>query len=105
MWDYAQRPIIMSTFVCLAIAVIGGGIIGQQVCLALYKFGMPGLGGVFGTGFVFAWTYGIGSAAEAYFQSGMTMSREELERIRKQGEAEAEQNWHTEQAMPPTQTN
>jgi uncharacterized protein (DUF697 family) len=70
-------------------AVIGGGITGQQLCLFLFKIGMPGLGGLAGAGFVFAWTHGIGHAAEAYFKSGMTMSEEELAEIRRQGEAAA----------------
>lgn len=70
---------------------------GQQVCLALFKFGMPGFGGLFGAGFVFAWTHGIGYAAEAYFKSGMTKTKEELDKIRKQGEAEARENWNREQ--------
>ena len=73
-------------------AVIGGGITGQQLCLFLFKIGMPGLGGLAGAGFVFAWTHGIGHAAEAYFKSGMTMSEEELAEIRRQGEAAAREN-------------
>lgn len=77
-------------------AVIGGGVTGQQICLALFKIGMPGYGGLFGSGFVFAWTHGIGYAAEAYFKSGMTKTKEELEKIRKQGEAEAREKWKNE---------
>lgn len=75
------------------LAVIGGGVTGQQICLSLYKLGMPGLGGLFGASFVFAWTHGIGQAAEAYFRSGMTKTREELDKIRKQGEARAREDW------------
>lgn len=77
-------------------AVIGGGVTGQQVCLALLKLGMPGFGGLFGAGFVFAWTHGIGYAAEAYFKSGMTKTKEELDKIRKQSEAEAREKWNRE---------
>ncbi len=77
-------------------SVIGGGFMGQQVCLTLFKLGMPGFGGLFGAGFVFAWTQGMGCAAEAYFKSGMTKTREELDEIRKQGEARAKKIWDRE---------
>ena len=66
-------------------AVVGGGWLGQQVCLALFKIGMPGAGGFGGAAFVFGWTHGIGYAAEKYFKSGMKASKEELEDARKQG--------------------
>jgi len=73
-------------------AVIGGGITGQQLCLTLFKIGIPGLGGLVSASFVFAWTHGIGQAAEAYFKSGMTMSEGELAEIRRQWEAAAREN-------------
>lgn len=77
-------------------AVIGGGMLGQQACLALFKFGIPGFGGLFGAGFVFAWTHGIGYAAEAYFKSGMRATKEELAEARKRGEKEGKEEWKKE---------
>ena len=59
-------------------AVVGGGWLGQQVCLALFKIGLPGAGGIGGAAFVWAWTQGMGKAAELYFQSGMKMSKAQV---------------------------
>ncbi|NCS39747.1 MAG: DUF697 domain-containing protein [Microcystis aeruginosa BS13-10] len=42
------------------LAVVGGGMLGQQICLALFKIGLPGAGGFGGAAFVFFWTHGIG---------------------------------------------
>lgn len=70
-------------------AVVGGGMLGQQVCLALFKIGLPGAGGFGGAAFVFVWTHGIGKAAELYFQSGMTATKQELEKARKEGMKQA----------------
>ncbi|MCS7291906.1 MAG: DUF697 domain-containing protein [Gloeomargarita sp. SKYBB_i_bin120] len=83
---------------CLAevMAVVGAGITGQQLCLALYKLGMPGLGGLFGAGFVFAWTQAIGHTAEAYFKSGMTMVKSELEKIREEEFKKAKDSYSQE---------
>lgn len=71
------------------LAVVGGGMLGQQVCLALFKIGLPGAGGFGGAAFVFFWTHGIGKAAELYFQSGMTATEEELATARKAGMKQA----------------
>ena len=71
------------------LSVIGGGIVGQQLCLALFKIGLPGAGGLGGAVFVFCWTHAMGCAAEAYFSSGMKASREELEGICKAAMKEA----------------
>ena len=66
-------------------AVVGGGIVGQQVCLALFKIGLPGAGGFGGAAFVWVWTHGMGHAAERYFQSGMKATKEQVEEARKNG--------------------
>ena len=71
------------------LAVVGGGMIGQQICLALFKIGLPGAGGFGGAAFVFFWTHGIGNAAELYFQSGMTATDEDLAAARKEGMKQA----------------
>jgi len=71
------------------LAVVGGGMLGQQICLALFKIGLPGAGGFGGAAFVFFWTHGIGKAAELYFQSGMTATEEELAAARKEGMEQA----------------
>lgn len=73
-------------------AVVGGGWLGQQVCLALFKIGMPGAGGFGGAFFVYCWTHAMGHAAEAYFKSGMTASKADIARARKQGMEQAKQN-------------
>lgn len=72
------------------LSVIGGGWLGQQVCLALFKIGMPGAGGLGGAAFVFFWTYAMGKAAEVYFASGMTASKEDLKKARQEGMKEAQ---------------
>lgn len=78
------------------VAVIGGGMLGQQTCLALFKIGVPGFGGLFGAGFVFAWTHGIGYAAELYFKNGMRATEEELAKARKRGEKQGQEVWKRE---------
>jgi uncharacterized protein (DUF697 family) len=71
------------------LGTIGGGWLGQQVCLALFKIGLPGAGGLGGAAFVFVWTHALGHAAEVYFASGMTASTEQLAAARKRGTKEA----------------
>jgi uncharacterized protein (DUF697 family) len=71
------------------LAVVGGGMIGQQVCLALFKIGMPGAGGFGGAAFVFFWTHGMGNAAELYFRSGGTATAKELAAARSEGMKQA----------------
>lgn len=73
---YGHRPglSVLREVAC----TIGGGALGRQVCLALIKLGFPGLGGVGSAGFVFAWTLGMGRAAELYFSSEMTARPVEL---------------------------
>jgi uncharacterized protein (DUF697 family) len=66
-----------------AFATVAGGWIGQQTCLALFKIGLPGAGGFGGSAFVYVWTHAMGKAAEAYFASGMTLTRDEINKIRK----------------------
>lgn len=61
----------------------GGGWLGQQVCLALFKVGMPGAGGLGGAVFVYVWTKALAHAAEAYFASGMKASKTELREVLK----------------------
>ncbi|MGI0486343.1 YcjF family protein [Pantanalinema rosaneae CENA516] len=75
------------------VAVIGGGFLGQQTILALFKIGLPGAGGLVGSTFVYGWTYGIGKAAELYFSSGMTATKEDLKRARESGAKEGEQSY------------
>ena len=70
-------------------ATVAGGWIGQQLCLALFKIGMPGAGGFGGAAFVWVWTHAMGKAAEAYFASGMTLTKDELAEIRKKGMQDA----------------
>lgn len=71
------------------LATVGGGWLGQQACLALFKLGMPGAGGLGGAAFVFFWTHAMGHAAEFYFASGMTATRDELAEVRRKGMQEA----------------
>jgi len=72
-----------------AFGVVAGGWLGQQVCLALFKIGMPGAGGFGGMAFVFCWTHAMAHTAEAYFASGMKASKTELDEARKRGMEEA----------------
>jgi uncharacterized protein (DUF697 family) len=62
---------------------VAGGWLGQQACLALFKIGMPVAGGFGGAAFVWVWTHAMGKVAERYFASGMTLSKKELDEIRK----------------------
>jgi uncharacterized protein (DUF697 family) len=71
------------------LAVIGGGMLGQQICLQLFKWGLPGAGGIGGMAFVYAWTCGMSVAAETYFKSDGKATKEELKKAREQGMAEA----------------
>jgi uncharacterized protein (DUF697 family) len=75
------------------VAVIGGGFIGQQTILALFKIGLPGAGGLVGSSFVYGWTYGMGKAAELYFSSGMTATKEDLKRARESGSKEGAKSY------------
>jgi uncharacterized protein (DUF697 family) len=75
------------------VAVIGGGFLGQQTILALFKIGLPGAGGFFGSAFVYGWTFGMGKAAELYFASGMTATKEDLKRARESGAKEGEKSY------------
>lgn len=75
------------------VAVIGGGFIGQQTILALFKIGLPGAGGLVGSSFVYGWTYSMGKAAELYFSSGMTATKEDLKRARESGTKEGEKSY------------
>jgi uncharacterized protein (DUF697 family) len=70
-------------------ATVAGGWLGQQTCLALFKIGLPGAGGFAGAAFVFAWTKGLAKVASLYFESGMSLSGEELERERKRAVQES----------------
>lgn len=65
-------------------ATVAGGWVGQQICLALFKIGLPGAGGFGGAAFVYVWTHAIGRTAEAYFSSGMSIGPKKLGEIRKQ---------------------
>ncbi|WP_201324388.1 YcjF family protein [Pseudanabaena sp. lw0831] len=75
------------------VAVIGGGFLGQQTILALFKIGLPGAGGFFGSVFVYGWTFGMGKAAELYFASGMTATKEDLKKARESGAKEGEKTY------------
>jgi uncharacterized protein (DUF697 family) len=86
---YYATPKIDAKTVKEMLAVVGGGMLGQQICLALFKIGLPGAGGFGGAAFVFFWTHGIGNAAEPYFQSGMTATNEDLAAARKEGMKQA----------------
>ena len=72
------------------LTVIGGGWLGQQALLAAFRIGLPGAGGLVGSIFVYGWTYGMGKAAEVYFASNMTASKEDLKKARKTGAKEGE---------------
>jgi len=72
------------------LTVIGGGWLGQQALLAAFRIGLPGAGGIVGSIFVYGWTYGMGKAAEVYFASNMTASKEDLKRAREKGAREGE---------------
>ncbi|MGB3976771.1 MAG: hypothetical protein WBM02_12450 [bacterium] len=65
--------------------VVNGGLIGQHTILALLKGGLPFLGGFIGSSFVFAWTHGIGHAANLYFKSDKSASESELTAARQKG--------------------
>jgi|GEM_PF-1801629 len=80
------------------VAVIGGGFLGQQTILALFKIGLPGAGGFFGSAFVYGWTFGMGKAAELYFASGMTATKEDLKRARESGAKEGEKSYRENEA-------
>lgn len=71
------------------LGVVGGGLLGQQLCLALFKIGMPGVGGFTGAAFAFFWTHGLGHAAEAYFKSGKTATADQLAEARRRGMEQA----------------
>jgi hypothetical protein len=43
--------------------------------------------------FVFVWTYAMGFAAEVYFESGMTASKEQLAEARRRGMSEAKSQY------------
>lgn len=81
------------------VAVVGGAWLGQQTCLALFKIGLPGAGGAVGSAFVFGWTYGMGKAAELYFESGMTATKEEIKNARSSGEKEAKNTYENIKAQ------
>ncbi len=70
------------------LTVIGGGWLGQQTLLAAFRIGLPGAGGLVGSIFVYGWTYGMGKAAEVYFASNMTASKEDLKKARESGAQE-----------------
>jgi uncharacterized protein (DUF697 family) len=70
------------------LTVIGGGWLGQQTLLAAFRIGLPGAGGLVGSIFVYGWTYGMGKAAEVYFASNMTASKEDLKKARESGTQE-----------------
>jgi len=72
------------------LTVIGGGWLGQQTLLAAFRIGLPGAGGLVGSIFVYGWTYGMGKAAEVYFASNMTASKEDLKKARETGAKEGE---------------
>jgi uncharacterized protein (DUF697 family) len=72
------------------LTVIGGGWLGQQALLAAFRIGLPGAGGLVGSIFVYGWTYGMGKAAEVYFASNMTASKEDLKKARERGAKEGE---------------
>jgi uncharacterized protein (DUF697 family) len=72
------------------LTVIGGGWLGQQALLAAFRIGLPGAGGLVGSIFVYGWTYGMGKAAEVYFASNMTASKEDLKKARETGAKEGE---------------
>ena len=65
-------------------AVVGGGWLGKQLCLALFKIGLPGVGGFGGAAFAYCWTHAMGRTAEAYFQSGMKASRDQMRTMMKE---------------------
>lgn len=77
------------------LSVLGGGWIGQQLCLALFKIGMPGAGGFGGAAFVFVWTHAMGMAAEVYFSSDKEASQKQLRESLKMGFQEAKAQYET----------
>ncbi len=63
----------------------------SKYVLHFIKIGLPGAGGFGGAAFAFAWTHGIGIAAELYFKKDGDVSAEELEAARKEGAMEGKQ--------------
>lgn len=69
--------------------VVAGGWIGRQAALALFKIGLPGLGGLTAAAFAYVWTLGMGKAAERYFASGMKLGKRQLAKEQRAGIAAA----------------
>lgn len=67
------------------LAVVGGGWLGKQTFLGLLKIGLPGLGEIGSAGFAYVWTLGMGKAAEAYFASGVSGARRQIEQTTSEG--------------------
>lgn len=80
------------------IAVIGGGILGQQICLALFKIGLPGAGGIGGAAFVWVWTNAMGKTANHYFKNKMKLSPEEIEAVKERFLEEAKNQQQEERS-------
>lgn len=87
-----------------AFATVGGGWLGQQTCLALFKIGMPGAGGFGGAAFVWVWTHAMGKVAERYFATGMKLTKKELDELRRQ-EVEAAKRTRSSDASQETPDN
>lgn len=85
-----------------AFGTIAGGIVGQQVCLQLFKWGMPGAGGLGGAAFVYAWTLAMATTADHYFRRGGNMTRQELDEERRRNMDAAK---HEARSKPQTQSS
>lgn len=73
------------------IGVVGLGFAGQQIAIALYKIGLPGIGGLMTIPLVYSLTYGIGRAMDRYFSAkatGKTASNDDLVNAFKRGKNE-----------------
>jgi uncharacterized protein (DUF697 family) len=72
--------------------MLGLGLLAQHSAITLYKLGLPLLGGCMTIPLVFGLTYGIGRAADYYFQqraAGRPVDREAMRRIWKEARRES----------------
>lgn len=72
----------LSSKTALEIATnIGLGIILQQIFIALVKAGLPLMGGLVVSTYVYTATFYMGKAAQIYFEKGRPLTKQELEQI------------------------
>lgn len=60
---------------------IGLGIVLQQIFIALVKAGLPLMGGLIVSTYVYTATFYMGKAAQIYFEKGRPLNKQELEQI------------------------